>query len=178
MNKRIFIAVLIVVSIKVPAESDAPSAGQASREIKAFSNQEIEGYLNGRGMGYAKAAELNYFPGPRHVMDLSQELDLTHQQLKQTRAIFDAMKEKAAHLGVQLIEKERVLDRKFAGENIDEQTLDELVAEISVLEGKIRRAHLKAHLEQRKLLNERQVLRYADLRGYTDARENKHSHVH
>lgn len=178
MTKLMFIVVLSVVSIHVLAVRDAPYASQEGRGIKALSNQDVEGYLNGKGMGYAKAAELNGFPGPRHVLDLSQELRLTHDQMNQTRAIFNAMNKEAVHLGVQLIEKERELDKKFADESIDERTLGDLVVDIGVLEGKIRRVHLNAHLEQRKLLNEHQVVRYAELRGYTSIGGGTDNHAH
>jgi hypothetical protein len=33
-------------------------AGEESREIKALTTQEVEGYLHGMGMGLSKAAEL------------------------------------------------------------------------------------------------------------------------
>ena len=36
-------------------------------DIKALSSEEVEQYLSGAGMGYAKAAELNRHPGPIHV---------------------------------------------------------------------------------------------------------------
>jgi hypothetical protein len=38
-------------------------------------------------MGMAKAAELNGYPGPRHVLDLSPELHLTDAQTKLVRGI-------------------------------------------------------------------------------------------
>lgn len=178
LTKLMTLAVLSVVSIHVVAVGDASYAGQEGREIKALSNQDIEGYLSGKGMGYAKAAELNHFPGPRHVLDLSQELHLTEDQVKQTRAIFNAMEKEAVHLGAHLIEKERELDEKFADKSIDMRTLSDIVAELGVLEGKIRRVHLKAHLEQRKILNDHQVLRYAELRGYTSTGGSADSHAH
>ena len=31
-------------------------------------------YLDGAGMGYARAAELNHFPGPMHVLELAREM--------------------------------------------------------------------------------------------------------
>jgi len=37
-------------------------AEQETREIKALSTEEVDGYLKGEGMGLAKAAELNGFP--------------------------------------------------------------------------------------------------------------------
>lgn len=48
----------MVAATAVSAES--PYAGQQTREVKALSTQEVDDYLNGRGMGFAKAAELNH----------------------------------------------------------------------------------------------------------------------
>jgi len=178
MMKLVLTAILSIVGISIVAANDTPYAGEQGRGIKALSGQEVEGYLNGRGMGYAKAAELNNFPGPRHVLDLGHELDLSREQAKKTRELFDAMKKEATDLGARLIEKEKELDRKFAKGEIDKESLNELVSEIGVLEAKIRQVHLKAHLDQRGLLDERQVRRYSELRGYADARQIKNNHSH
>src|SRR5512140_1710908 len=46
----------------------SPYAGEEKREIKSLSADVIEQYNQGEGMGMAKAAELNHYPGPRHVL--------------------------------------------------------------------------------------------------------------
>ena len=53
--------------------------------------QAIADYLSGKGLGYAKAAELNHFPEPRRVLDMADELDLTEQQIELSQAVFDTM---------------------------------------------------------------------------------------
>ena len=58
----------------------APYAGQEKRAIKALAQGEIEGYEKGRGLGLARAAELNHYPGPMHVLEFSKELKLTKEQ--------------------------------------------------------------------------------------------------
>jgi hypothetical protein len=52
------------------AQNAQPYAGQQSRAIKALSQDEVRQYLEGAGLGYAKAAELNRYPGPMHVLEL------------------------------------------------------------------------------------------------------------
>jgi hypothetical protein len=47
---------------------DMPYAGQQARSIKALSDEEIAALRKGEGMGMAKAAELNGYPGPVHVL--------------------------------------------------------------------------------------------------------------
>ena len=43
-------------------------------------------FLAGAGMGYAKAAELNSYPGPMHVLELADRLGLTPDQQTKTKA--------------------------------------------------------------------------------------------
>ena len=49
----------------------SPYAGQQTRAIKALSPEDLAGLLNGEGRGMAKAAELNGYPGPVHVLELA-----------------------------------------------------------------------------------------------------------
>ena len=84
-------------------------SGQQNREIKALSETEITGYLEGRGMGFAKAAELNGYPGPAHVLELADELALTPKQRARAQALKDSMKN-AASLGARLVDTERRLE--------------------------------------------------------------------
>lgn len=143
-----------------------PYSGQENREIKALSPEEVAAYEAGEGMGYAKAAELNHYPGPRHVLDLQKELGLTPDQAAGAQASYRRMHERAVRLGKAILEKERELDRLFAEERITPQSLSRLTAEAGRLEGELRLAHLKAHLEMRSLLTPAQIAAYDALRGY------------
>jgi len=42
-------------------------------------------------MGLAKAAELNHYPGPRHVLDLASELKLSEEQRLRIEQIYNTM---------------------------------------------------------------------------------------
>jgi hypothetical protein len=45
----------------------------------------VASLLKGDGMGFAKAAELNGYPGPAHVLSVAKELNLTdelHQKFR------------------------------------------------------------------------------------------------
>ncbi len=147
-------------------EALSPYTGQERGEIKAFSKGEIDGYLSGDGMGFAKAAELNHYPGPRHVLDLADQLQLSGEQRKRTQVIFESMKSQAVSLGKQLVEKEQLLDSHFAKGTISAAELEKLVTESSVIHGKLRAVHLRAHLAQRVVLTQDQIRHYAGLRGY------------
>jgi Spy/CpxP family protein refolding chaperone len=159
------------------AEPPSPYAGQEQREIKALSAEEIQGYLSGSGMGLAKAAELHQYPGPKHVLDLAEPLQLSAEQRRQTQAIFAAMHTESVRLGTQLIEKERQLDTLFATGTITEAQVDQLVTEIGTIQGQLRAVHLRAHLAQRALLTPEQLRQYDLLRGYNTSRHD-HSGPH
>ena len=65
-------------------------------------------------MGLAKAAELNGYPGPAHVLELASQLGLSAEQLAMTRALFTSMEQRAKELGRQLVAAEQSLDTLFA----------------------------------------------------------------
>jgi len=158
-------------------EALSPYTGQERHEIKALSREEVDGYLSGDGMGFAKTAELNHYPGPRHVLDLADQLLLSDEQRRRTRAIFEEMKSQAVSLGKQLVEKEYRLDSRFAKGTISDAELEQLVTEISIIQGKLRTVHLRAHLAQRAVLIPDQVEHYDVLRGYRQPQaDDPHSH--
>ena len=157
-------AFLSLIASTVLAAS--PYAGEEGRDIKALSAEDVNAYLTGQGMGFAKAAELNGYAGPKHVLELAGELELTAEQRARSQALFASMQTKAVALGRQLVDEERKLDRLFAGASITERSLQESVARIGALQSDVRAAHLEAHLEQAKILTPEQRARYLHLRGY------------
>ena len=60
--------------------NQTPYAGLQQRTIKALSDEQIADLKAGRGMGLALAAELNGYPGPLHVLELKDQLQLTAEQ--------------------------------------------------------------------------------------------------
>ena len=168
MNKAFMILGLLITfpCLTFAQEGHSPYAGQEKREIKALSQEDIEGYLTGEGMGFAKAAELNHYPGPKHVLELTEELNLEKAQIDKTKETYNRMHKEAVSLGRKIIEKERFLDHLFASQNIDEKKLQGITLEIGTLQGALRAVHLKAHLEMRQILTLHQIHRYDALRGY------------
>jgi hypothetical protein len=76
VGKALFWAAALLAGLG-SAYAQSPYAVQESHEIKALSPHEISDLLAGNGMGLAKAAELNRYPGPRHVPELAAQLQLT-----------------------------------------------------------------------------------------------------
>jgi Spy/CpxP family protein refolding chaperone len=180
MRILIFAGLIIGVALSASANQKSPYAGQEIRGIKALSQKEIDGYLSGKGMGYAKAAELNHYPGPRHVLDLSEQLALTREQKAKTKKLFESMKKQAVSLGRELIDREQELDRFFTNEAMDNKRLESILTGIGTLQAKLRYVHLSTHLQQKNILTPHQIQLYDRLRGYQSGsvHQNKHSHSH
>jgi hypothetical protein len=141
-------------------------AGQENNAIKSLSEADLAAYTNGEGMGLAKIAELNGFPGPKHILENEAAMELSAEQKEEVRRSFQKMKEKAVELGKQIVERERELDALFRQNKIDQSVLQEKTQGIARLQGDLRAVHLAAHLEMKKLLTPQQVEKYNRLRGY------------
>jgi hypothetical protein len=165
LRKALFCAAALLTGLG-SAHSQSPYAGQESREIKALSAQEVSDLLAGRGMGLARAAELNGYPGPMHVLELAAELELSPEQVSRTQALFKKVKARATDIGRQLIEEERALGRQFSSKSITPASLKPSLERLATLQAELRRAHLETHLEQAALLSDAQIAAYAKLRGY------------
>jgi len=147
----------------------SPYAGQQTREIKALSPTQTADLLAGKGMEQAKAAELNGYPGPMHVLELAGPLALSAAQIRDSEALLAVHKAEARALGARLVEAERKLDSAFSSKRIDAAQLELLTREIGLLQAELRASHLRTHLQQSRLLTAPQVALYAELRGYTGA---------
>ncbi|WP_049764140.1 periplasmic heavy metal sensor [Polaromonas sp. JS666] len=154
---------------KATAQADTPAspyAGEQTRDIKSLSASDVTSLLSGAGMAYAKAAELNGYPGPAHVLELSSQLRLNGDQHSATRTLMDQHKSRARTLGAQLLEAERSLDGAFASQQIDAQRVEDLTRQIGTLQARLRAEHLQTHLAQTALLSPQQIASYQRLRGY------------
>lgn len=150
----------------VAQEQHSPYADELEREIKALATEEVAGLLSGEGMGFAKAAELNGIPGPRHVLDLGSALDLRESQRKRVQAAYDRMHAEAIELGARIVRLESELDDAFAQGRPAPAEVERLAVEIGELRGRLRAVHLLAHLETAAALTAEQIEQYGHLRGY------------
>lgn len=169
MKQRIPMWIAVAALPLAAMAQHSPYAGQEARAIKSLSDAEVQELLSGQGMGLAKAAELNGYPGPAHVLEHAHALGLTPQQRQATEALMQRHKERARQLGRELVEAERRLDEAFARRTIDAASLGAMTSEIGTKQAQLRQEHLRTHLEQTALLDAAQVRRYNELRGYTGA---------
>jgi hypothetical protein len=180
MQPRTIIAILATCALGLPSvAAEIPVSaytGQQARQIKALSDEDVAALRKGEGIGMAKAAELNGYPGPAHVLRLATQLGLTPDQVQQVTAIFERMSAAAKPLGGELIAHEQTLDQLLASGEITPDRLAIETAAIGELSGRLRSVHLAAHLETRALLHPDQIALYQHLPGYGDQAPAPHHH--
>jgi Spy/CpxP family protein refolding chaperone len=158
-----------VLCTPVHAQHPKPYAGEDARAIKSLSDEEVQQYLSGAGMGYAKAAELNQYPGPMHALELAEPLELTPEQRRRTEALMQAHKNEARALGRKVVDAERALDALFRSARVSEAELAARVRAVAAAQGEYRLSHLETHRRMKALLTPEQVAGYDRLRGYQQA---------
>ena len=144
----------------------SPYAGQQSRDIKALSDQEVKDLLGGAGMGMAKAAELNRYPGPMHAIELADRIGLSQGQRERLEILTQRHRKRARKLGEEVVALERELDALFARGRPTPEEVDRLTLAIGQAQGRLRADHLNTHLATTALLTPEQVDRYVKARGY------------
>lgn len=149
----------------------SPYVGEETRDIKSLSETDIESLTEGSGVafgGMAKLAELNGYPGPRHLLDMvDTEMNFTDEQLEQIEEIYKEMRDDAIQLGEQIIDIERELNDSFVDGTVTQKNLEDRVNESAEIYGQLRYVHLSAHLKMMGILTGEQIQLYNDLRGYT-----------
>lgn len=172
-NNNFLLGVLLFLLIPFCAYSASEHShkskyvGEEKREIKSLSESDIEELENGKGWGFAKAAELNGVPGPIHLLEMKKEIRLSNEQIQKIEDIYQKMKKQAIPLGLELIELERRLNNHFANRTITDNLLHKLLGEIVQVRKKLRYAHLSVHLKTPDILAFEQITLYNKLRGYS-----------
>ena len=174
-SRLLFVA---AVALAGTVQAQQPYAGQQEREIKALSGDEVKQYLAGAGMGYAKSAELNHYPGPGHALELADQLGLSADQRAALKMLKDAHHADARAIGAKLVESERLLDQLFRSAQLDQPALAGAVRAAAQLNGEYRLSHLETHRRTRALLSAEQIARYDALRGYGERVDAPHSGQH
>lgn len=173
----VFATAVLLAPRTAAAETSQPYAGQENRNIKALSPSDVEGLKKGNGMGFAKSAELNHYPGPLHSLENRTALNLTDSQLTAIIAAQTRMRNRAIALGEKVIEGERSLDELFATGRATADGIRQISVEVGRLRGELRATHLEAHLDVKNILTKHQTTMYDSLRGYTNGQDhNGQSH--
>ena len=125
-----------------------------------------EGLLNGEGMGVASFAEMNGYPGPKHVLELKDQLGLTQDQVKKTETIMKSVEVSAKLTGEEIVKEEESLNQLFETGKVTEKILRMLLERIGILRGQLRFIHMQAHIKMKGILSANQLQRYIELRGH------------
>jgi Spy/CpxP family protein refolding chaperone len=163
------LALTALLAVAVPAvgqASAAAAAPAAQGAAKSLPPDEIASLLAGEGMGLARAAEMNHYPGPRHLLDVENQIGLSEEQRAAIRRIYIETIDKARKVGRKVVDAEAELSEAFVRGAITEARLRSLVMKVTELRGQLRLIHLMAHLKTKKLLTAEQVEKYETLRGY------------
>lgn len=155
-----------------------PYAGEETRQIKSLSEKDVEDLQAGRGWGLAKPAELNGYPGPAHVLEAAEDLQLSPETRARVEAIYADMNAEARRLGALYIEAELQLENAFSDKSAEPEALKRLLADAEALRAQLRQTHLEAHLETAPLLTRHQKMLYARLRGYDTGNGHDHGGHH
>jgi len=154
MNKRAFLASAVIVMLA--------SALHAQGKIPP----DRDGLLNGEGMGLASVAERNGFPGPKHLLGLKDQLQLTPDQFELARMLAESVSVSAKALGNEIVRNEEELETMFKTGSVKEEALQSKLREIGRLRADLRQVHLHAHIRLKQALRPEQIELYSKLRGY------------
>ncbi len=129
---------------------------------------------SGAGAGMARYAELNSYPGPKHILELQDSLHLEPEQKRAIELIFNHMKREALAKGTLIVQKEQELEGLFRSKRATEKEVDRRAREIGALRGELRAVHLRAHIKAQAILTADQIRRYYAIRYGS----NPAGHIH
>ena len=181
--KRYFLGFLLLYPVAVllaqhqhgpqPAHpGDARATLTVERGHHAFLEMERQAIERGEGFGMAMPADRSGYPGPKHVLELKEELKLTPEQAAAVGKLFAQTKQKALERGREVLNAEQRLEQIFA-EGRSEDELREETYRIASLRAELRWVHLRTHLATRRLLTPQQVHTYLQLRHGSRAHATK-----
>lgn len=158
MSVQLLLIAILLAPPAVPqhVHPQSPAADATS----TLSAEAVAQLLNGDGMGLARPAEMNGYPGPKHLLERATELGLTTEQQKDLAAIRQQVLERARALGKSIVNAERALDAAFKAGALTDAELDKQVRAIGVLQAELRLVHLQAHLTAKPILTPDQVRKY------------------
>ena len=158
----LFVAVTLVTSPAVAQDDDTGMGkgrgqqmhGQAEGGMQGtggmlggISEQEKEMLLKGGGLGAGMIAMMNGYPGPKHVLEMGDELELTAAQRESIGTIYGKAKAESVQLGTELVEKDEALAALFTSGSVSTKDVEKRSREIGELQGRLRAAHLNAHVQ-------------------------------
>lgn len=155
--------------VVIDDDGKSPYADDKYMIITSMTDKDLQSLQNGTGeafSGLAKLAELNGYPGPRHVLDMASELKLDAEQKEKVDVIYQNMRSKAKEIGAKIIAIEKQMDDSFANKTMSANELEHMLDKSASYYSQLRYVHLSAHIETANVLKEDQINMYNNLRGY------------
>jgi Spy/CpxP family protein refolding chaperone len=143
-----------------PAPGDLPHHAIVQMYDKAFA----ENLAAGRGFGMAFVADQNGYPGPLHVLELTDQLKLTADQETKVLTMLHEMFTQSRPKGARLLEAEARLRALFSGGRADDASVRTAVAAVEAARAEVRLVHLSYHLKTRDVLTPEQRRLYHEAR--------------
>ena len=144
-------------------ESATPTPAAMESKHHAFLEEERAAIGRGEGFGMAMPADMNGYPGPKHILELKKELKLTAEQEAAVQKLMADMKTKALAKGKEVLAAEDRLGQYFK-EGRSEAELREETYRVASLRAELRWVHLGTHLAAKKVLTAEQNAVYTKLR--------------
>lgn len=167
---------VVLAGCATPADPATPYQDRVDDPVAGLTPEEIGDLRAGNGMGYALAAELNGYPGPKHVLDLAEELELTADQRDRVASIRQGMLAEAVPAGERLIDAHMALDALFSNREATPENVRAATATVAEAEAALRAVHLEAHIVTLQVLTHEQNQQYQALRGYGDGHSGHGTH--
>lgn len=139
--------------------------GMGGGMLGGVSAQEKEALLKGAGLGAGMIAMMNGYPGPKHVLEMGDELGLTAEQRESIGKTYGKVKAESVEFGTELVEKDEKLTALFASGSVSTSEVEKLSREIGELQGRVRAAHLNAHVETYDALTPAQREQLSSMQG-------------
>lgn len=159
-------AIASAAALAQHAHDMSPYAHTQSAEIPSLTAEEVRTLRSGDGMGLARAAELNHFPGPRHLLELASQLGLSTAQIRRVEEIHKTMKARAVVKGEQILRAELHLSNLFSAGKPSMEETRRITGHLGTMRGQLQAIHLLAHIEAARELKADQIRTYDRLRGY------------
>ena len=135
-------------------------SGQENRTIKSLSADDIVELRRRHGWGQAKAAELKGVSGPKHLLQMKNEIGLDETPYSAIDEVYQQLKSQAELQGERLIALEHHLGSGFRNRTITDAMLRTILNAFAETKSELRCVHLTAHLRMPEVLSEEQVRTY------------------
>jgi hypothetical protein len=164
------LSLVVFTSVSMGASDRAMGAGSSLGPAgvpRSLAPEQIRGLQKGEEMGLARAAELNGYPDPVHVLEAARtgKIDLFADQREAIERVQAAAEAKAQALGSQILAQEASLEAGFRTGRVADAELAQRVQEIAGGLAELRLTHLRAHLLTAALLRPEQIEEYYQFRG-------------